>query len=63
MDTENKKKLSKKAHDSVKDRSYPNHDLSKDELIEEVRVHQIELELKNEELQEFQEKLANSQRK
>jgi two-component system, chemotaxis family, sensor kinase Cph1 len=35
----------------------------KDELIEELRVHQIELELQNEELQESQVKLANSQSK
>jgi chemotaxis family two-component system sensor kinase Cph1 len=52
-----------KAREIAQNRSYPNKDLSKDELIEELRIHQIELELQNEELRESQMKLTDSQNK
>ena len=52
-----------KAREIAKNRSYPIKDLSKDELIEELRIHQIELELQNEELRESQMKLTDSQNK
>jgi PAS domain S-box-containing protein len=51
------------AREIAQNRSYPNKDLSKDELIEELRIHQIELELQNEELRESQMKLTDSQNK
>jgi PAS domain S-box-containing protein len=65
MNSENVKnnKLRKKAEEIDKDRFYPIDDLSKDELIHELRVHQIELELQNEELKESQIKLSDSQNK
>ena len=63
MDSENENKLRKQARDVVKDRNYPIHNLSKDELIEELRINQIELELQNEELRESQVKLVESQNK
>ena len=40
-----------------------NQDLDKDELIDELRTNQIELEIQNEQLQESQSKLEDSQRK
>jgi PAS domain S-box-containing protein len=52
-----------KARKIAKNRPYPIKDLSKDELIEELRIHQIELELQNEELRESQLKLTDSQNK
>lgn len=52
-----------KAEKISKVRTYPIKDLSKDELIEELRIHQIELELQNEELKESQIKLEYSQNK
>ena len=55
--------LRKKAEKIAKDRLYPVDDLSNDELIHELRVHQIELELQNEELFESQIKLSDSQNK
>ena len=65
MDSESFKnnKLRTKAEEISRNKSYPVDDLSKDELIEELRVHQIELELQNEELQDSQIELANSQNK
>lgn len=65
MNSENVKnnKLRKKAEEIDKDRFYPIDDLSKDELIHELRIHQIELELQNEELRESQIKLSDSQNK
>ena len=62
MDSESLKnnKLRNKAKEIAQNRSYPIDDLSKDELIEELRVHQIELELQNDELRETQVKLADS---
>ena len=47
----------------AQNRSYPIDYLSKDELIEELRIHQIELELQNEELKESQIEVTNSQNK
>jgi chemotaxis family two-component system sensor kinase Cph1 len=55
--------MRRKAEEISRNRSYTIDDLSKDELIEELRIHQIELELQNEELLESQIKLANSQNK
>ena len=64
MDTENNNnKLRKKAVNIARNKEYPINDLSKDELIEELRIHQIELELQNEELIESQSKLADSNSK
>jgi PAS domain S-box-containing protein len=65
VDSENLKedKLRKKAEEIDKNSFYPIDDLSKDELIRELRVHQMELELQNEELRESQIKLFDSQNK
>jgi hypothetical protein len=54
MDSEYLKnnELRLKAEKISQDRSYPIEDITKDELIEELRIHQIELELQNEELKE-----------
>lgn len=65
MDSEylKSKELRLKAEKISQDRSYPIEDLSKDELIEELRIHQIELELQNDELKDSQIKLEDSQNK
>ena len=55
--------LREKAEEIAQNRSYAIDSISKDELIEELRIHQIELELQNEELQESQIKLSDSQSK
>jgi PAS domain S-box-containing protein len=59
MDSENleNRKLREKAENIARNKVYPINDLSKDELIEALRVHQIELELQNNELRESHLKL------
>ncbi len=62
MDSE-KDKLQKKADEVLKIQLNPiNNDQSKDELIQELNTHQIELELQNEELRKTQLSLEDSQR-
>lgn len=66
MESENLKddKLRKKAEEVLQNQLHPIiKDQFKDELIQELRTHQIELELQNEELRESQLKLEDSQRK
>ena len=60
MDSESFKnnKLRTKAEEISRNKSYPVDDLSKDELIEELRVHQIELELQNGELQRLSDRIS-----
>ena len=58
----NKSKLRKKAESLLqKDLNHTIEFRSKDELIQELRTHQIELELQNEELRESQGELEESQ--
>lgn len=56
-------KLRQKAENIAQKNDYPATDLSKDELIEELRVHQIELEPQNDELKESQLELEDSRNK
>ena len=65
MDSENLKdnKLDKKAEESFQNDIDPLEDKSKDELIQELRTHQMELEMQNDELRESHRRLEESQRK
>ncbi|MGB7968612.1 MAG: PAS domain S-box protein, partial [Methanobacterium sp.] len=56
------KKLRRKAEELIQNKSYINSGSNVEDYIHELRVHQIELELQNEELKESQIKLENSQR-
>ncbi len=65
MDSEDLKdnKLRKKAEEISQNKVYPIDNFSKDELIEELRIHQIELEMQNDELLKSQSKLGDSEGK
>ncbi len=65
MDSEDLRnnELRKKAEEISRNKEYPIGNSSKDELIKELRTHQIELEIRNEELVESHLKLEDSRRK
>lgn len=65
MDSEDLRnnELRKKAEEISRNKEYPIGNSSKDELIKELRTHQIELEIQNEELVESHLKLEDSRRK
>ena len=60
-----KKSLRKRAEEKLADVKYPLEDMETREiaeLIEELRIHQVELELQNEELRRSQEETENARR-